>query len=328
MKRAWVVLLAFAVAAGLLAGTSALAQDKPLVLKWGNSYPPDHPSNVGARKMIETVGAKTGGKVKIELYPAGQLGTDKDQAEGTIMGTQDLLLIGSGGISQFSPRLGIGECPYIWRDIAHMNKVMEGPVGDELRDELLKGRGLRILTVFYYGRRHLTANKPVMRPDEMKGFKLRTPQVAVIMEMAKAWGATPTPMNISELYMALKTGVVDGQENPTPTINGFKFYEAQKYLMLTEHIITPLPMIINERVWRGLSPDTQKIFMAAAEEARELNNKLMLEQEDAFLESFKKAGMSVVKPDVDAFRKASASVPGTFESIWGKGLYDKIVAVK
>jgi len=244
------------------------------------------------------------------------------------MGTQDMLLIGSGGISQFSPRLGIGECPYIWRDIDHMNKVMDGPVGDEMREDLLKGRGLRILAVFYYGRRQLTANKPITRPEEMKGFKLRTPQVPVIMEMAKAWGATPTPLNIGELYLALKTGVVDGQENPTPTINGFKFYEAQKYLMLTEHIITPLPMIINERVWRSLSPDNQKIMLAAAQEARELNNKLMLEQEDAFLDSFKKAGMTIVKPDVEAFRKASASVAGNFEGIWGKGLYEKIVNIK
>jgi TRAP-type transport system periplasmic protein len=328
MKRGWIMLLAFSLVVGLAYATNGLAQEKPIVLKWGHSYPPDHPSNMGAKRMAEVVAAKTGGKVKIELYPAGQLGSDKDQSEGTIMGTQDLLLIGSGGISQFSPRLGIGECPYIWRDIDHMNKVMDGPVGDEMREDLLRGRGLRILTVFYYGRRQLTANKPVLKPEEMKGFKLRTPQVPVIMEMARAWGATPTPMNISELYMALKTGVVDGQENPTPTINGFKFFEAQKYIMLTEHIITPLLMIINERVWRSLAPDSQKIMLAAAQEARELNNKLMLEQEGAFLESFKRAGMTVVKPDVEAFRKASAGVPAKFEDIWGKGLYEKIVAVK
>jgi tripartite ATP-independent transporter DctP family solute receptor len=328
MKRHVIVCVALLLGVGFaLAGDSA-AQDKPIVLKWGHSYPPDHPSNVGAKKMAEVVAAKTGGKIKIDLYPGGQLGSDKDNIEGTIMGTQDMLLIGSGGISQFSPRLGIGECPYIWRDIDHMNTVMDGPVGDELREELLKGRGLRVLNVFYYGRRHLTSNKSITKPDEMKGFKLRTPQVPVIMEMAKAWGATPTPMNIGDLYLALKTGVVDGQENPTPTINGFKFYEAQKFLMLTEHIITPLPMIINERVWRTLSPDNQKIMLAAAQEARELNNKLMLEQEDAFLDAFKKAGMTIVKPDVEAFRKASAGVAAKFESTWGKGLYEKILATK
>ena len=298
------------------------------VLKLGNSYPPDHPSNVGAKKMAEIVAAKTQGKLTIELYPNGQLGSDKDNVEGTIMGTQDMVLIGSGGISQFSPRLGIGECPYIWRDIDHMNKVMDGPVGEEMREELLKGRGLRILTTFYYGRRHLTANKPINKPEEMKGFKLRTPQVPVILEMAKSWGANPTPLNIGELYLALKTGVVDGQENPIPTIDAFKFYEAQKFIMLTGHIITPLPMIINERVWRKLSPEYQKIVMDAAQEARELNNKLTLSQEATLLENFKKAGMTVIQPDVEAFKRASGGAREKLEGVWGKGLYEKIVDIK
>jgi TRAP-type transport system periplasmic protein len=326
MKRSLVILGAILVGVGMLLGGPGFAGAD--VLKLGDSYPPDHPSNVAAKKMAEIVAAKTQGKLTIEVYPNGQLGSDKDNVEGTIMGTQDLVLIGSGGISQFSPRLGIGECPYIWRDIDHMNKVMDGPVGDEMREELLKGRGLRILTTFYYGRRHLTANKPIHKPEEMKGFKLRTPQVPVILEMAKSWGANPTPLAIGELYLALKTGVVDGQENPIPTIDAFKFYEAQKYIMLTGHIITPLPMIINERAWRKLSPEHQKILMEAAQEARELNNKLTLSQEETFLANFKKAGMTVVQPDVEAFKKASAGAREKLDSVWGKGLYEKIVNTK
>ena len=326
MRRSLCILGAMLMGVGVFLGGSGFAGAE--VLKLGNSYPPDHPSNVAAKKMAEIVAAKTQGKLTMELYPSGQLGSDKDNVEGTIMGTQDLVLIGSGGISQFSPRLGIGECPYLWRDIDHMNKVMDGPVGDEMRDELLKGRGLRILTTFYYGRRHLTANKAIHKPEEMKGFKLRTPQVPVILEMAKSWGANPTPLDIGELYLALKTGVVDGQENPIPTIDAFKFYEAQKFIMLTGHIITPLPMIINERAWRKLSPEYQKIVMDAAQEARELNNKLTLSQEDSFLANFKKAGMTVIQPDVEAFRKASIGAKEKLEGVWGKGLYEKIVNVK
>ena len=326
MKRSVCILVAILMGVGVFLGGLEFARAE--ALKLGNSYPPDHPSNVAAKKMAEIVAAKTQGKLTIELYPSGQLGSDKDNVEGTIMGTQDLVLIGSGGISQFSPRLGIGECPYIWRDIDHMNKVMDGPVGDEMRDELLKGRGLRILTTFYYGRRHLTANKAITKPEEMKGFKLRTPQVPVILEMAKSWGANPTPLAIGELYLALKTGVVDGQENPIPTIDAFKFYEAQKFIMLTGHIITPLPMIINERAWRKLSPEHQRVVMDAAGEARELNNKLTLSQEESLLANFKKAGMTVVQPDVEAFRKASAGAREKLEGVWGKGLYEKIVNTK
>jgi len=307
---------------------ASFAQEKPVVLKFGNSYPVDHPSNVGARKMAEIVAAKTNGKLKIELYPAGQLGSDKDNIEGTIMGTQDLLLIGAGGISQYSPRLGIGECPYIWRDIDHMNKVMEGPVGDMLGEDLLKGRGLRILTVFYYGKRQLTSNKPIRTLADLKGFKLRTPQNAPIMEMAKSWGASPTPMDIKELYFALRQNVVDGQENPLPTIDGFKFFEAQKYIMLTGHIITPLPMIINEREYKRLSPEFRTIVRNAALEARDLNNKLMQEQESSLLDKFKAAGMTVIAVDAEPFRQAAQSVHITMEKVWGKGLYENIVAVK
>ena len=326
MRRSLCILGAMLMGVGVFLGGSGFAGAE--VLKLGNSYPPDHPSNVAAKKMAEIVAAKTQGKLTMELYPSGQLGSDKDNVEGTIMGTQDLVLIGSGGISQFSPRLGIGECPYIWRDIDHMNKVMDGSVGVEMRDELLKGRGLRILTTFYYGRRHLTANKAITKPEEMKGFKLRTPQVPVILEMAKSWGANPTPLAIGELYLALKPGVVDGQENPIPTIDAFKFYEAQKFIMLTGHIITPLPMIINERAWRKLSPEHQKVVMDAAAEARELNNKLTLSQEDTFLANFKKAGMTVIQPDVEAFKKASAGAREKLEGVWGKGLYEKIVNIK
>ena len=326
MKRSVCILVAILMGVGVFLGGLEFARAE--ALKLGNSYPPDHPSNVAAKKMAEIVAAKTQGKLTIELYPSGQLGSDKDNVEGTIMGTQDLVLIGSGGISQFSPRLGIGECPYIWRDIDHMNKVMDGPVGDEMRDELLKGRGLRILTTFYYGRRHLTANKAITKPEEMKGFKLRTPQVPVILEMAKSWGANPTPLAIGELYLALKTGVVDGQENPIPTIDAFKFYEAQKFIMLTGHIITPLPMIINERAWRKLSPEHQRVVMDAAGEARELNNKLTLSQEESLLANFKKAGMTVIQPDVEAFRKASTGAREKLEGVWGKGLYEKIVNTK
>ncbi len=323
-QRQWII-LGVIVCACILSVTGIAAAE---VLKLGNSYPPDHPSNVAAKRMAEILAAKTQGKLTMELYPSGQLGSDKDNVEGTIMGTQDMVLIGSGGISQFSPRLGIGECPYLWRDIDHMNKVLDGPVGTELGEDLLKGRGLRILTTFYYGRRHLTANKPIHRPEELKGFKLRTPQVPVILEMAKSWGANPTPLAIGELYLALKTGVVDGQENPIPTIDAFKFYEAQKFIMLTSHIITPLLVIINERAWRKLSPDYQKVLMDAAQEARELNNKLTLSQEDTFLANFKKAGMTVIQPDVEAFRKASVGAKEKLEGVWGKGLYEKIVAVK
>ena len=236
--------------------------------------------------------------------------------------------MGSGDTSIFFPKYQVFEVPYVMRDADHFWKFWNGPVGKEINDVSLNQRGVMTSGVVWRGARYLTANREIRTPEQVKGLRIRLPENKPWVEIWKSLGAQPVVVAFPEVYMALKTGVVDGQENPTPTINGFKFYEAQKYLMLTEHIITPLPMIINERVWRSLSPDSQKIMLAAAQEARELNNKLMLEQEDAFLDSFRKAGMTIVKPDVEAFRKASASVAGKFEGIWGKGLYEKIVNTK
>ena len=338
-KRMMCGLLCLLVAGGLFAGGSkepaaggaaqeTKSTEKSFVLRYGNSYPPNHPSNIASQKFAEIVGQKSGGRVKINLFPGGQLGGDRDQAEGTIMGTQEMVLIGTGGISQFSPVLGIGECPYIWRDLDHLKKVLDSSVGEELTNDLLRKRGLRVLTFFYYGTRHLTANKPIQSPADMIGFKLRTPQVPVLVEMAKSWGAMPTPMDISELYLSLKTNVVDGQENPIPTIDGFKFYEAQKYLIRTGHVMTPLVLIINERVYRDMGPELQKIIKDAADEARVLNDRLTVEAESKLLETMKSYGMQVIDPDVEAFRKATAVVPPKMESVWGKGLYEKIVNIR
>ena len=292
-------------------------------LRYGNSYAPDLPCNVASRRFAEIVNEKSGGKLKISLFPGGQLGSDRAQAQGTIMGTQDMVLIGTGGISEFSPKMGIGECPFIWRDPEHMNKVLESDAGKELTDELLRSRGLRVLSFFYYGSRNLTSNKPIKTPDEMKGFRLRTPTVPVLVAMARSWGAEPTPMDISELYLSLSTNVVDGQENPIPTIAGFKFNEVQKYLMLTKHVMTPAVLIISERKFQELGEANQRILIEAAKEAKALNDKLTLEAESP--EAITKLGMEVIIPDVEAFRRASAAVAPQFEGIWGAGLYEKIV---
>jgi tripartite ATP-independent transporter DctP family solute receptor len=328
MKKFVFMAMCLFVAGIVFAGGSGEASAGSVDLRLGNSYPPDHPSNIASTKFADLVKERTAGKVTVSLFPGGQLGGDRDQAEGTIMGTQEMLLIGTGGISQFSPILGIGECPFIWRDVQHMGKVLESDVGKDLIADLLKNRGLRILEFFYYGTRHLTANKPVKTPADMQGFKLRTPQVPVLVAMAKSWGAEPTPMDISELYLSLKTNVVDGQENPIPTIDGFKFFEAQKYLILTGHVKTPSPFIINERVFQSLSGEYQGVITASAREAKNLNDKLTIEAENKLLDAMKNYGMQIIEPDVEAFRKATAVVPPQFESVWGKGLYEKIVNTK
>jgi TRAP-type transport system periplasmic protein len=161
----------------------------------------------------------------------------------------------------------------------------------------------------------------------MNGFKLRIPEVDTFRAMAEAWGARPTPLNISELYLALSQGAVDGQENPLPTIQSNKFFEVQKYLVLTGHIITPRLIVINEAAWQSLSPKDRQVLKASVEAQGLVQDNDILGQESKLVDTFKGAGMTVIQPDIESFRKpVLASLPVKFESKWGKGLWERIAA--
>ncbi len=321
---------------GVLAGVALLCMlaasqasaGETLVMKWGIVLQPEHPFVLGMKKTAEIVAQKTNNRIQIQVFPSAQLGTGKDMIEAVIFGSQAMATEGAAMFSQWSPRLSIMEAPYIFRDVDHMYKVMKGPIGQEMQDELVAKRGLRSLGVLYYGVRHLTANKPVTKPEDVKGMKLRVPEVPLYLEMARAWGANPTPMAFAELYLALKQGTVDAQENPIPTINSGKFYEVQKYLILTGHIMVPQFHAISDKVWKSLSAGDQKILQDAVDEGITFSNDMLIKQEQSLVDEFKKKGMQVITPDVEAFRKASMTAIPKLEEKWGKGLYEKITAVR
>ncbi|MBI4842272.1 MAG: sialic acid TRAP transporter substrate-binding protein SiaP [candidate division NC10 bacterium] len=312
----------------LLVGPLALAQDKPLVMKWGIVLQPEHPFVLGMKKTAEIVARKTSSRIQIQVFPSAQLGTGKDMIEAVVFGSQAMATEGAAMFSQWAPRLSIMEAPYLFRDVNHMYKVMRGPIGQEMLDELVAKRGLRSLGVLYYGVRHLTANKPVHKPEDVKGMKLRVPEVPLYLEMARAWGANPTPMAFAELYLALKQGTVDAQENPIPTINSGKFYEVQKYLILTGHIMVPQFHAISDKLWKSLPPGDQKILQEAVDAGIAFSNDLLIKQEQSLVDEFKKKGMTVITPDVEAFRKASMTAIPKLEEKWGKGLYERIAAIR
>lgn len=307
---------------------SLASAQQPVIMKWGIVVPPEHPFVLGMKKTAETVAQKTNNRIQIQVFPAAQLGTGKDMIEAVVFGSQAMVTEGAAMFSQWSPRLSIMEAPYIFRDVDHMYKAMKGPIGQDMQDELAAKRGLRSLGVVYYGVRHLTANKEVHTPADVRGLKLRVPEVPLYLEMARAWGANPTPMAISELYLALKQGTVDAQENPIPTINSGKFYEVQKYLILTGHIMVPQFHAISDKLWQSLSPGDQKILQDAVDEGISFANDLVIKQEQSLADEFKKKGMQVITPDVEAFRKASMTAIAKLEEKWGKGLYEKIAAIR
>jgi tripartite ATP-independent transporter DctP family solute receptor len=300
------------------------------VVKFSSPVAPDHPNNIAALKFAEIVNKESGGRLKVEVFPANQLGNVKDVIENVMTGSVHMYMGGTSETSLFQSEFAVMDAPYLFRDYDHLMKGAKSDVVKEIGAKLEKNRGVKILTAeIYYGARHLTTrNKPIKTPADLKGMLVRAPDQPIYLEAVRAMGATPTPVAFSDLYMALKQGVVDGQENPIPTIYTYKYYEAQKYLMLTGHMLRVNVIGADASWYNKLSPDLKQIMGKALDEAVKLNNQLTLKQEKDMLEELKKLGMEVVQPDVEAFREAAKVVPPKFEDRWGKGTFDRLKAVK
>jgi tripartite ATP-independent transporter DctP family solute receptor len=319
---------ATAAGASVLMPAIARGQGKT-VIRWGELLPATHPSVQMIDRIAKDVAAKTSGRIEIQSFPAGQLGSGKDMIEAVSAGNLSMTTDGAAALGQFLPQLSVIEAPYLWRDAAHLAKALASGVLEDMNKSLVEKRQMRMLAPTYYGKRHLTTrDKAVKSADDMKGFKLRVPPVDTFKAMAESWGARPTPIAFPELYLALSQGAVDGQENPLPTIQSGKFHEVQKFLVLTGHIITPRLVIVNEGFWKGLAASDKAILTEAIAAGGKWQDAELAGQEAVLVDTFKKAGMTVIEPNVESFRKpVLASVPKMFESKWGVGLFDKLLAM-
>ena len=297
-------------------------------LRWATVLPANHPSVALMEKVAKEVREKTGGAVEIQTFPAGQLGSSRDIIESASSGAIQIVDEGAAQFGQFVPQFSILEAPYIWRDAAQIRRVLNSPIVDDMNGQLVAKRSMRVIGSTYYGKRHVTSgSKAINTVDDMKGFKLRIPEVDTFRAMAEAWGARPTPLNFGELYLALSQGAVDGQENPLPTIQSGKFNEVQKYLILTGHILTPRLIVVNETAWKTLDAKQQQVLRASLETHGLIQDNEILGQEAKLVDTFKAGGMTVITPDVESFRKpVLASLPAKFEAKWGKGLWERVSA--
>ncbi len=317
-----------AMAAGVfMPAISGRAQS--VALRWGDTAAPTHPSVIATERAAKEVREKTSGRIDIQSFPASQLGGSRDMVEAVSSGAMTMVTEGAATLGQFVPPFIIMEAPYIWKDAAHIQRVVKSPLLEELNQVSISSRSMRVIGSTYYGKRHLTTgSREVHNVADMKGFKLRVPEVDVYKAMAEAWGARPTPLNFAELYLALSQGAIDGQENPLPTIQSGKLFEVQKYLVLTGHIITPRLVIVNDVAWNKIAEPDRAIVKAAIDAATGWQDEEILKQEATLADTFKKGGMVVIDPDVESFRKpVLATVPAKFEAKWGKGLWDRIQAI-
>jgi tripartite ATP-independent transporter DctP family solute receptor len=309
----------------VLPAADGLAADS-IVLKLGYSSPTANPWHVCAEKFAAYVKDKTGGKVTVDLFPAEVLGSDKQMAESIKMGTLDMHIAPQGVVAFYEPKMAALELPFLFDSPEKVAALLEGPMGEELAAGL-PAKGIRVLAYWENGLRHTTNSKrPIEKPDDLKGMKIRTPENKMTISIFKALGANPAPLTYSELYLALSQGVFDGQENPITNIHASKFYEVQKYISLTYHKYEGKPFTVSEKVWKTLAPDIQKAIRDGAKIYAVENRALFKESEIKLLEDLKARGMKVSTPNLQPFREATKPVYAEWEQILGKDFVVKVVA--
>jgi tripartite ATP-independent transporter DctP family solute receptor len=329
MRRIVLAVMVMALLIGLGGPVPAQAQ-QPIVIKLGNVQATGDIVQTGLKKFADLVGERTKSRIQVQIFPASQLGTEQELLEGVQLGTLHMFEGSTGSVGRFLPDLEAFAAPYIWRDADHMLKAVRGPIGQGLAERLVKAKGMRVLDFgWLFGNRYLTTkSKAIYKPDDLKGMKIRVQPTAIYLETIKAMGANPTTMDFKEVYLGLQSGVIDGQENPPFVIFNNKLFEVQKYVMLTAHITQNQAIVINDKFYQGLSPEFRKILTEAAYEAGNFQNDLILKSEEEYLDKLKERGMSVIQPDVKAFREATKDVHKRVSEKWEAGLYDRIQAVK
>lgn len=297
--------------------------------------PANSPNGLQAQYFADKIAEKTNGAIKIELYPASQLGTITEMAEAVSMGSIAMHHNTYGGLQPLLDDLGLFDTPFLYRDIDHLLAATDpesSPVLQTLNKKLIETRGVRILYSFYFGTRELTTNFPVYSPKDLAGKKIRAIPSAIYLAAVEGMGAVAVPIDWAEVPVALSTGVAHGQENPVSTLVTSKIYEVQKYVMLTHHIMGSEPVVINEKVWQGLSEAHKKIFTDVARETRDWASNYVRNSEEKDLQTLREKGMTVIGAaeglKVDEFRASVNKVVNErFGAKWGV-YYEQIAKIK
>ena len=301
MKTRNTVKLIVAAAVLGLSTASAFAQTK---LKWAHVYETTEPFHTESVWAAEEIKKRTNGKFEIQVFPASSLGKETDINQGMTLGTVDMIISGASFAARSYPRLGIAYYPFIFRDGDHLLAYAKSPVFQSMAEDYRKKTGIQMTAYTYYGARHTTAQKAFTNCAGMKGLKIRVPDVPAYTATPKACGANPTPIAFSEVYLALQNGTVDAQENPLTTIDAKKFYEVQKAIMLTGHIVDGVITQIAPHVWNKLSDAEKKIFTEVTQEAAARGTAIIKERESKLADVFRSRGLEVVNVDRESFRLA------------------------
>jgi C4-dicarboxylate-binding protein DctP len=322
-------LIAAAFAALVAAPTLAAAQS-PIVIKFSHVVAPNTPKGKGAEKFKELAEKYTNGKVKVEIYPNSTLYKDKEELEALQLGAVQMLApsnskFGPMGVRDFE----VFDLPYLLPTKAALRKVTEGPIGKDMLKKL-ESKGMIGLAYWDNGFKEMSANKPLRKPEDYKGLKFRIQSSKVLEAQFRALGAIPQVMAFSEVYTALQTGVVDGQENTPSNMYTQKFHEVQKYTTLTNHGYIGYVVVVNKKFWDGLPGDVRGQLEKAMHESTEYANDISAKENAEALDEIKKSGKTEIivptKAETEAMRKAMEPLYQDMASRVGKKLLDDVVA--
>lgn len=307
--------------------STALAQ-APTKLKWAHVYEPAEPFHTASVWAAEEIKKRTNGRYEIDVYPSSQLGKENDINQGLSLGTVDMIISGSSFAAKAFPRIGVTYYPYTFRDVDHLLAYTKSDIYKELNTGYEQKSGNNIIATTYYGVRQTTSNKPIAKCADMKGLKIRVPDVPAYLAMPRACGANTSPIAFAEVYLALQNGTVEAQENPLTTIEAKKFYEVQKNIVLTGHIVDHLNTIVAGGVWKKMSEPDRKIFIEVTQEAAAKASKEVAAREKELVEIFKAKGINITEVDKNDFRNTVLQKVPFEQYGYQKADWDRIQAIQ
>lgn len=325
-RRACALLLGVAFS---LSAFAAHAQDiRERELRFAMSLAADHPLGIAGQKFADLVSEKSGGRMKVSLYAGAVLGSDQQNLSAVRGGTLDFTTMATGLLAGINKEFMVFDLPFMFNNSQEAYALSDGPVGAELMEKL-SGEGIHGLGIWDLGFRNMTNNRrPITKLEDFKGLKLRVIAAPVYIELFTQLGANPVPMTFGEVYGALESGAIDGQDNPLAVIQSGKFAEVQDYLSLTRHIYTGMPFLMSGKTWAALSADERKIIAEAAEEAKQIGRSLVQQHEATAIESLgKEMKVNELAPEeVARMREAARPVIDKFAAEAGAAVMEKASA--
>lgn len=274
-----------------------------VTLSFAHSYDTNHPHQVCGAEPIRDQVADADVGLEIEIFPDSSLGGHAERFASVVSGDIDIDIQGPSEISATYAPIGVLDAAYAIEGPDHLFSFFETEAGEQLKQDLLEGTGARIIEPWYFGMRHFTSNTPLVTPDDFQGLRMRFPDTPQFLQNAEALGASPTSVAFEEVYISLQQGVVDGQENPIPTIDSLNLPEVQSHLNLTGHMTGIHVIVMNEESWSSLTDEQQEVLETAFKDARDPNRECIEGQENELVEEWRDSGtMEIVEPDIESFR--------------------------